>query len=376
MKTRAMAAMLVVAALAGCKTEEGVHESPPLDSPEKSSSSVEEHELYWYQRGADATKAVWNKFRVSADGSLIGEGGEAPSYSFATGAFNLLLDNVSTFWRTDLAAEAIAAYVGDFSAIYPDRAANGRNDEVLRWATASARAARITGNAKYLDEARRLYDALWHEQVDNALDGGMWHRSDEKSSKSLSANMCAVIAAINLYYGTQDMKYLLQARRLYKWTASKMFVQSTGAVLDSLGVDGTRSDSEYAGNAGAFIGASMRLYRATGNGYYLANAKKAADRLISSLESDETQLSPEKVGDSLPDILAMRYLSELARRPGCEKYREFILENARSAWTSRRLSDGLNGPDWTRTPSAGDVIEPRHAVSAAILYLSASRACR
>ncbi|MBO4708211.1 MAG: hypothetical protein J5727_00370 [Kiritimatiellae bacterium] len=377
MTRRAIAAAVLLTAFAGCttggKSTGGEH---PLDSPEESSSSIEEHELYWYQRGADATKAVWNKFRISADKSLIGEGGRVPSYSFATGAFNLLLDNVSTFWRKDLAAEAVAAYVGDFSAICPDRAANGRNDEVLLWATACARASRLTGNVKYLDEACRLYDALWLKQVDNAVGGGMWHRSDEKTSKSMSANMCAVIAAVHLYSDTQDMKYLLQARRLYKWASSQMFVPSTGAVYDSVSVDGTRSNFEYAGNAGAFIGASMRLYKATGSRAYLVNAKKAADRLVNSLESDKTELCPEKVGESLPDILAIRYLSELARRPGCEKYREFILVHARSAWTSRRLSDGLNGPDWTKAPAAGDEIEPWHAIAAAMLYHSASRACR
>ena len=72
----------------------------------------------------------------------------------------------------------------------------------------------------------------------------------------------------------------------------------------------------------------------------------------------------------------MRCLAELARRPGCEKYREYILSNARSAWTSRRLSDGINGPDWTQPPLGEEVVPPRHAVAAAVLYFSASRACR
>ena len=74
--------------------------------------------------------------------------------------------------------------------------------------------------------------------------------------------------------------------------------------------------------------------------------------------------------------IAARYLAELARRPSCTAYREYLLANARSAWTSRRLSDGVNGPDWTVAPQTGEKIEAQTAVSAAMLYFATSRAFR
>ena len=374
MTLRFIAVFLAFAALAGCKSSECTTEESPSDLIEQA-KGIEDREIYWYQRGADATRAIWAKYRLSSDVALLSDGkrGVAPSFSFATHGFSLLLDNVSTFWRMDLAAEAIDAYFGDFSSVYPDRAANGRNDEVLKWAIACARASRTTGSKKYLDEARTLYDSLWLNHVDNALGGGMWHRSDEKTSKSAAANFSAVVAALGLYNATQDVKYLLQARKLYKWAAERMFDPATGAVREALFVDGIRSDAESAEDVGVFIGASMRLYRATGSAIYLVNAKKAADRLIGSSDSVRCARS---IAEGLSNGVAMRYLSELARRPGCEKYRDYILANARSAWTSRRLSDGLNGPDWKKPPLGGEAVDPRYAVSAAILYMSASRACR
>ena len=374
MMSRFVAVFFVLAALAGCQSSECTKEETPSGLVEQV-KGVEDRELYWYQRGADSTRAIWERFRLSNDVALLmdGKGGDAPSFNFATQVFSLLLDNVSTFWRKDLAAEAVAAYFGDFSAVYPDRTANGRTDEVLNWAIACVRASRTTGDQRYLDEARNLYDSFWLNQVDNALGGGMWHRSDEKTSKSASVNLCAAVAALGLYHATQDVKYLLQGRKLYKWTAERMFDPATGAVLEGLSIDGTRSDTESAENAGVFIGASMRLYRATGSTIYLVNAKKAADRLIGSSSSVRCAGS---IAEGLSNGVAMRYLSELARRPGCEKYRDYILSNARSAWTSRRLSDGLNGPDWTKPPLGGETVDPQYAVSAAILYMSASRACR
>lgn len=374
MMLRAIAVLLVLAALAGCKSS-GEKSDVPQD-PFEQSLNVEERELYWHQRGADATKAIWEKFRLSDDTPLIGDSvrGRLPSYAFSTHAFNLLLDNVSIFWRKDRAAEAVSAFFYDFTKVYPDRSANCSNEEVLRWAIVCTRASRVTGNKVYLEEARTLYDSLWQTQVDNALDGGMWHRSDEKVSKSAAANLCAVVAALNLYHATQDIKYLLQGARLYKWTEKCLFDKTTGAINPAIDADGVHSAvAESVGDVGVFICASMRLYRATGKGAYLANAKKAADRLVGSSAAIRVAENSE---ESLANGVAMRYLAELASRPGCERYREYILSNARSAWTSRRLSDGLNGPDWAKVPLATDSVKPQTALSAAILYFAASRACR
>ena len=374
---RKMPFLVLLAALAGCVSNECTSEDIPKAPNENLSGSIEDWEMYWYHRGGDATGAIWSKFRLSSGVALLSDDkGDEPSYAFSTYAFYLLLDNVGTFWRKDLAAEAVSAYYNDFAANYPDRAANCRNDEVLRWAIACARASRITRNKTYLEEAKKLYDALWLNQVDNAIGGGMWHRSDEKTVKSASANLSAVIVAIDLYHATQDLKYLLQGRKLYKWTAERLFSAKSGAVFEDVAVDDSRSNAEFVGNIGLFIGASMRLYRSTGSAIYLSNAKKAADHFMKMPKTlDAMQPTEDSVG-WLSRGFAMCYLSELARRPGCEKYREYILANARTAWTSRRLTDGLNGSDWAKTPSSEEAVDPKHAISAALLYFSASRACR
>lgn len=368
---RALAFLAVLATLAGCVSSDVTTEELPQDVSGRP-SGVEDRELYWHQRGSDATRAIWKKFRMSGDVALLkdGEDGAMPSCGFSVEAFNLLLDNVSSFWRRDLAAEAVSAYFGDFSAAYPDRTADVRNCESLEWAIACVRAYRITGNGKYLEEAQKLYDRLWLTQVDNALGGGMWCRADDKGEKCSEANLCAVIAALGLYHATQDMKYLLQGRRLYAWAAGHLFDAATGSVSGGLAADGSLSCAASNRDAGLFVGASMRLYRATGKAVFLANAKKAADRLVAICEDGDG------VDAGLPGGIAMRYLAEIARRPGCERYREFILANACSAWTSRRLSDGLNGPDWGRTPLPSDSVGPQDAIPAAVLYFAASRACR
>ena len=120
----------------------------------------------------------------------------------------------------------------------------------------------------------------------------------------------------------------------------------------------------------------MRLYRATGARAYLSSAMKAADHLVNDLSVGGI-MQPLGQGDAGAfNGIAARYLAELARRPSCTAYREYLLANARSAWTSRRLSDGVNGPDWTIAPQTGENIEAQTAVSAAMLYFATSRAFR
>ena len=373
--------LLALFAVSACKSRQVTTDEEPAITPTaKGEEDVrdEECELYWYHRGTDATRAIWAAYRLSDADALLADGqGEGPlPFWLSAQAFDLLLDSVGNFWRRDLAAQAVAAYYRDFTALHPDRASCASNEEALWWAVACMRASRITNAKSYSLEAQALYDRLWSEQIDNALGGGMWRRSDQRDAKSARANFPAVIAALNLYTATKDVKYLLQGKRIYQWAAAHLFDSATGAVYDSVAADGTRDERELICNCGVFIGASMRLYRATGSKTYLSNAMKAADRLVGPLsEGGMPKLSASGDGGAFRGI-AVRYLAELARRPSCARYREYLLTCAQSAWTSRRLSDGLNGPDWTKPPLSVDKIEPQTAISAAMLYFATSRAFR
>jgi predicted alpha-1,6-mannanase (GH76 family) len=377
----ALSLLAVLAALAhGCKSAyETTSETARTErsSAEPGLGDVDS-ELYWYQRGTDATKAVWEKYRQRGESSLLrsSKGTGSLDFWFSAQAFDLLLDSVGMFWRKDLAAEAVETYFKDFAAEHPDRAAHVFNDDVLWWAIACTRAARITNESRYLVEAKDIYDRLWTTQVDNALGGGMWWRADEHKSKSACVNFPAVIVAMNLYQATKDVKYLLQGRRIYQWAVEHLFDKETGKVNDHETTEGAKDERDFSYNYGTFIGASLRLYRATGSKTYLSNAAKAADYLVGNMSQHGIMKCAGQGDGGAFNGIAVRYLAELARRPGGAAYRKYLLANANSAWTSRRLSDGVNGPDWSRAPQTGEVVEPQTAVSAAMLYFATSRAFR
>ena len=372
---------LALFAVSACKSPQMTTDDDPAIAPSVGGEKTlpdEDSELYWYHRGTDATRAVWAAYRLSDADALLSDGqGEGPlPFWLSAQAFDLLLDSVGNFWRRDLAAQAVAAYYRDFTALYPDRASCASNEDTLWWAVACMRASRITNDKAYSLEARALYDRLWSTQVDNALGGGMWRRSDNRDGKSAAANFAAVVVALNLYTATKDVKYLLQGKKIYQWASTRLFNSATGAVYDRLSANETRDERECPRNCGIFIGASMRLYRATGVRTYLSNAVKAADHLVGALDDSGTLMSFGQRDEGAFSGIAVRYLAELARRPSCTRYREHLLSCARAAWTSRRLSDGLNGPNWSKAPLDAEKIEPQAAISAAMLYFATSRAYR
>lgn len=371
------AALALGALLSGCVTASDTTDEVAVVLNEKG-SDIDDAELYWYQRGSDTTKAIWAKYRVGPDSALLKsiDSDKPLDFWFSSQAFDLLLDSVGMFWRKDLAAEAISVYFRNCTSLYRNRKKIEHNDDLLWWSIACTRAAYITNEKIYLLEAKELYDHLWSTQVDNAIGGGMWWRSDDKSSKNACVNLPAVIVAMNLYGATKDIKYFLQAKSLYRWVCEHLYDSDTGKVYDYVSLEGKATDWDFSCNSGAFIGASLRLYHATGKRFYLSNAKKAADYMLLNMAKRGVMKPCGQGEGGAFNGIAVRYLAELARRSGCEKYREFLLSNANSAWTSRRLSDGVNGPDWTRAPQPGDAIDAPTAVSAGMLYFAASRAYR
>ena len=327
----------------------------------------------WSERGAEAEAAVWSARRYQPENALLRDrtGTKVQAFWFAAQAFDALLDGCAAKGDADATRAKCAAYFRDFTAAHPDRTKNVYNDDQLWWCIACTRAAALTGETRYLDEARGLFDRLWATQVDDTLGGGMWWRSDERETKNSCDNFPAVITALNLYQATGEPKYLDAGRALYDWAAARLFNPNDGTVYDHVTVAGERKDWDFSYNTGTFLGASLRLYDATGAEAYLANARKAADHLTGAL-SPGGVLKKLGQGDlGAFNGIGVRYLAELAVRPEGARYRDYLVANATAAWAARG-ADGLNGPDWSAAP--GEPVETQTAVSAVMLYYAAARA--
>lgn len=239
-----------------------------------------------------------------------------------------------------------------FLAFYPSF--NSKfNDDRAWWALACARAYEITGETRYKDSAKSLFDSIY-TFWDTTYGGGIWWKNDgTQDEKNIATNATAAIVAVKLSKILNDSTYLTKAQNIYNWVKNTL-TDGNGHVYDHIsGSDsGTVYKWDFLYNFGVFIGSGVGLYKETNTTSYLNDAINAANWAVNNLTSSSTMMY-EGVNDAggFKMILA-RYMYELVIQCGQTQYLQFLRDNATQAWNHRRLSDNLVGADWgADTPS-------------------------
>lgn len=222
------------------------------------------------------------------------------------------------------------------------------NDDVMWWAQGATRAYAITGNQRYLDTAKSLYSRVMKHE-DSALGGGVWWRSDRKDQKNVATNAPTALTATRLYSITKDAKYLDQAKRLFAYVDTHL--HDNGHVYDHLESDGRLVKWDFTYNFGTYISAALALFDLTGDKTYFTKAVAAADWATTYLVNGGT-LRNEGVGDGggFKSHL-VRALHDLVTKYDQNQYRQFMINNASQAWANRRTSDNIMSNDWSATPT-------------------------
>lgn len=164
---------------------------------------------------------------------------------------------------------------------------NNYYDDMAWHGVAHLRALEATGDARYEDSAKKLWQWIL-EGWDNFDGGGIrWNHDNntEGMSKGVPSNgPSAIIAArrwqkygrSEVINGKNDSTWLVM---IYDWMKDNRFERETGRVFENKA--DTRSDWTY--NAGTFIGAALELYTITGDKVYLNDAIKVGDWATSKL---------------------------------------------------------------------------------------------
>lgn len=133
----------------------------------------------------------------------------------------------------------------------------------------------VTENRQYLDDAIKTFDFVLSGQ-DEVLDGGIYWRENEKTSKNTCVNAPATVSALRLYQHTQDRKHLETAERLYSWTNARLQDTESGLFFDNVALDGTIDRRKFCYNSALMIRANCLFYQVTGDTSYLASAQRIA----------------------------------------------------------------------------------------------------
>ncbi len=210
----------------------------------------------------------------------------------------------------------------------------------------------------YLTTAESLYADIMGAVVKDSsgnFAGIRWHYG--QNGRATASNAGPVITGLLLARLTGNSAYSNFAVQAYDFWFNKMVDKSLYRVADFLNADGSMIWADWTYDNGLMVGAALQLYKATGNGTYLAQARGFANYMIAH-ESISTKYGPvlkevvcgnNCTGDATQfKGIALRYLIDLLAVDSANtSLRNLVNATVASLWyAGRSAQTGLFGVKW------------------------------
>ncbi|MBO0804502.1 MAG: hypothetical protein J2P25_15685, partial [Nocardiopsaceae bacterium] len=205
----------------------------------------------------------------------------------------------------------------------------------------------VTGDPGDLRTAEGLFRFVtsgWDTSSSDPCPGGVFWEDVAGSGRNTVSNAPNAEVGLLLYRATGQASYLDWARKMYDWTRGCLQAPN-GMYDDHVNPDGSVNTALWSYNQGTMIGAGALLYQATGDRDYLAQAERTAAASVSYYGGAGGSLDGQP--DAFNAIF-FRNLFYLASITGNTSYRQMAAAYAQAAWTQDRQPDGLiSDPDPT-----------------------------
>lgn len=259
---------------------------------------------------------------------------------------------------------------------------NKFNDDLLWAGLAYIRGYLITGQQRFLEQARWTWDFMYNRGWDDVLGGGIWWSTDKEEKSGLSNNP-AICMACYLYDATGDETYLTEAKAIYDWVYRRLH-NSDGSIDEHIKANGTRANGYNVYNQGTFVEGAANLYRLTGETKYRTAARKTIEYVMVNHVTSKGIMSRWKVDGTWQSEFARGMAFYLKACPddwtfkGYYKstraritYYDWMRLNADAAWETRDRVNNITGCKWDETtptyPSEGKTWECDACASAVVM---------
>lgn len=249
---------------------------------------------YYYHKGP---RTCWQTWYPKQDGywdgdALVwGQGSGLSAFvamreaSFGTGQKryyesldNDMFNGINEFWKTDHGRTAYSVYpAAGNERFYDDNVWIGL--DMAEWYI-------ITGDSRYLNRAKEVWDYLAQYGWDNTCGGGVhWQElnNPSKSKNTCSTAPTGVLSCI-LYQLTNEQIYLNKAKECFSWLQTYMYDSSDHLYYDNASPKdndptqvGNIEMNKYSYNSGQPLQLACLLYKITQEDSYLNLAKEIAD---------------------------------------------------------------------------------------------------
>lgn len=240
------------------------------------------------------------------------------------------------------------------------------------------RAYDVTGDPKYLDEAKSLFDVMkgaWN----TTCSGGVWWNKDYNYKNAIT-NELFLLAAARLHRragnGTGAGSYYDWAMKEWNWFKNSGMINAQKRVNDGLnGSCQNNGGLAWTYNQGVILGGLVELWRITGDRGYLYSAEQIAEGTINNqvysggiLKEAACEDTTCSGGDHFifkgpfAQGLAQLYNADRGNKPA---YGTFLTTNADSAWNNSRDTSNTIGFVW-KSP-AGTFNNATHAAGTLLI---------
>ncbi len=240
------------------------------------------------------------------------------------------------------------------------------------WALAWIKAYDLTGETRYLDMAKSIFQDM-KQGWDNTCGGGVWWKKD-RTYKNAITNELFITVAARLHLRTPGDRgsgsYLDWAQRGWNWFKTTGMINERSLINDGLNsACRNNGDTTWTYNQGVILGGLVDLYKSTGDAALLNQANAIAQATMNHLTLKGVLREPCEPSSCGIDAfqfkgIFMRNLSYLYQATRNIEYQNFILHNANAILAQSRNSANQFGLGWGRPFDRADAVRQSSALDA------------
>lgn len=274
-------------------------------------------------------------------------------------------------------------------------------DDIMWWTISLARGYELFGVDEYLKLSEASFKRVWYgsEKVGDTgsydkENGGMfwqWQPIQNPKpnkfgdGKMACINFPTVVAALTLYNNVPENRkestdkrpdyqtkaqYLAKGKEIYEWGVENLLDKATGKIADSRHGNGNPAWKAHVYNQATFIGASILLYKATGEKCYLDNAILAADYTVKDMSAEHKVLPFEGgIEQGIYTAIFAEYMAWLVYDCGQTQYLPFLKRTIKAGWANRDKTRNVCGGEYYKKLPEGAEIDSYSASGIPALML-------
>jgi Glycosyl hydrolase family 76 len=192
-----------------------------------------------------------------------------------------------------------------------------------------------TGDRAALARAKEIFALVvhgWDTDPSHPCAGGVyWTQAPWSQDRNTVSNGPGAELGAQLYLLTRDKSYLTWAKRMYEWAQTCMLAPN-GLYWDHIDLAGTVEKTQWSYNQGVMLGAGVLLFKATGDGQYLRDAKSVANASLAFYGAEDRLWKQPTRFNSI----YFKNLLILDSVAPDHRYKETMQSYADRAWTEAR----------------------------------------